>query len=128
MTVGRPAATQRRVNVFVARTGNRFMSDIADWLVEAVTLNGRSAALVDDRLPVDDGSINLVVAPHEFYLLRDDDDAAIRRAARSTRSPATGKSSLSMRKPATLSGKKLPSISRSPIPLPVRLAWRKEGC
>ena len=43
---------------------------------------GRAAALVDDRLPPPDGAINLVVAPHEFFLLRDDDDATIRAAAR----------------------------------------------
>ncbi len=34
-----------------------------------------------DRLPSADGSVNLVVAPHEFYVLRNDDDAAVRAAA-----------------------------------------------
>ena len=72
----------RPVRVFVARDGNGFMRDIAGWIVDAATLTGRSALLVDDRLPVADGSINLVVAPHEFFLLRDDDDATIRAAAR----------------------------------------------
>jgi hypothetical protein len=70
------------VNVFVAQAGNAFMRDIALWIVEAAQLSGRKAALVDDRLPANDGSINLVVAPHEFYLLRDDTDDEIRRAAR----------------------------------------------
>ena len=75
-------ADQRPVCVFVARDGNGFMRDIANWIVEAAASSGRSAELVDDRLPHPDGSINLVVAPHEFFLLRDDDDATIRAAAR----------------------------------------------
>ncbi len=70
------------VNVFVAPAGNGFMRDIASWIVEASVQTGRSAALVTDRLPADDLSTNLVVAPHEFYLLRDDTDDEIRRAAR----------------------------------------------
>ena len=57
------------------------MRDIAMWIVEAAASLGRTAALVTDRLPEGDGSINLVVAPHEFYLLRSDGDAAIRAAA-----------------------------------------------
>lgn len=57
------------------------MRDIASWIVEAAQLAGRDAVLVDDRLPQPDGAINLVVAPHEFYLLRDDSDAEIRAAA-----------------------------------------------
>lgn len=69
------------VNVFVAAAGNAFMRDIASWIVEAAQLAGRDASLVDDRLPQPDGVINLVVAPHEFYLLRDDTDAEIRAAA-----------------------------------------------
>jgi D-aminopeptidase len=55
------------VNVFVARRGNQFMRDLASWVVEAATSSGRQAVLVDDRLPSGDGSINLVVAPHEFF-------------------------------------------------------------
>lgn len=70
------------VHVFVAADGNAFMADIADWIAEAARAGGRSARVVDDRLPAPDGSINLVVAPHEFYVLRDDDDAAVRKAAR----------------------------------------------
>jgi hypothetical protein len=72
---------RRPVNVFVAATGNGFMRDIADWIIEAAEVSGWTASLVDDRLPQSDGSINLVVAPHEFYLLRDDTDADIRAAA-----------------------------------------------
>ena len=75
-------AASRPVNVFVARDGNGFMRDIATWIVEAARVAGRTAALIDDRLPQPDGAINLVVAPHEFFLLRDDDDATIRSAAR----------------------------------------------
>ncbi len=71
----------RHVNVFVAPDGNAFMRDIAIWIVEAATSLGRTAALVTDRLPEADGSINLVVAPHEFYLLRSDGETAIRTAA-----------------------------------------------
>ena len=73
--------TTRPVRVFVAERGNAFMRDIATWIVDAAEQAGRSAELVDDRLPMLDGSINLVVAPHEFFLLRTDTDAEIRRAA-----------------------------------------------
>ena len=45
------------------------MRDIAGWLVEAAQLAGRTAVLVDHRLPAIDGVINLVVAPHEFFEL-----------------------------------------------------------
>jgi hypothetical protein len=77
-----PSPDHRPVRVFVARDGNGFMRDIASWIVDAAVLAGRAAELVDDRLPEADGGINLVVAPHEFFLLRDDDDATIRAAAR----------------------------------------------
>jgi Glycosyl transferase family 2/Glycosyl transferases group 1 len=77
----RPDPARRPVHVFVARRGNRFMRDIATWIVDAAIESGHTATLIDDRLPRPDGSINLVVAPHEFYPLRDDDDAAIRAAA-----------------------------------------------
>ncbi|HQV58131.1 MAG TPA: glycosyltransferase, partial [Ilumatobacteraceae bacterium] len=70
----------RPVRVFAAKRGNQFMTDIANWVVEAATISGRDAELVVDRLPAADGSINLVVAPHEFYVLTDADDDAIRVA------------------------------------------------
>ncbi len=60
-----------RLKVFVAPTGNGFMRDIASWLVEAARGAAREAVLVDDALPAFDGSINLVVAPHEFFELYD---------------------------------------------------------
>jgi len=71
------------VNVFVAERGNDFMADIAAWLVEAAALAGHVSRLVrDGSLPTDAAAINLVVAPHEFYVLSDADDAAIDAAAR----------------------------------------------
>ncbi|WP_040493829.1 glycosyltransferase [Ilumatobacter nonamiensis] len=72
----------REVRLFVAPTGNAFMRDIASWIVEAAGMTGRHAELVEDRLPHSDGSINLVVAPHEFYLLGGFDAVEIRSAAR----------------------------------------------
>jgi hypothetical protein len=69
------------VKVFVAASGNAFMADIASWIAEAATECGREADVVVDRLPADDGCTNLVVAPHEFYVLRDDSDDEVRAAA-----------------------------------------------
>ncbi len=69
------------VKVFVAARGNGFMRDIATWLVEAAALTGREAALVDDALPAADGTINLVVAPHEFFELTRAPRAQMQRAA-----------------------------------------------
>lgn len=69
------------VNVFVSARGNAFMTDIAGWLVEAAALTGRTAGLVTDRLPAVDGSVNLVVAPHEFFELFDAPKPALMRAA-----------------------------------------------
>jgi Glycosyl transferase family 2/Glycosyl transferases group 1 len=69
------------VNVFVAERGNRFMSEIAEWIAEAARLSGRSVAIVNDRLPTADGSINLVVAPHEFFELFEARPHDLQRAA-----------------------------------------------
>lgn len=69
------------VNVFVASRGNLFMREIATWIVEAARETGRAAELVDDRLPSADGSINLVVAPHEFFELSAAAPQPRRRAA-----------------------------------------------
>jgi len=69
------------VKVFVAARGNGFMRDIASWLVEAAHLAGHDAELVDHRLPVADGSINLVVAPHEFFVLTQATAAELERGA-----------------------------------------------
>lgn len=71
----------KAVDVFVAASGNAFMTDIANWLVEAATLADRSARLVTDRLPDDPGITNLVVAPHEFFLLSAATDAELHASA-----------------------------------------------
>ncbi len=69
------------VNVFVAARGNAFMTEIAQWIVEAARLSGRDARMVDGRLPHADGSLNLVVAPHEFFELFVASTAELQRAA-----------------------------------------------
>lgn len=70
------------VTVFVSAHGNAFMTDIAQWIVEAAGQTGRQATLEQHRLPVAEaGRINLVVAPHEFFVLHDASDADIQRAA-----------------------------------------------
>ena len=70
----------RPVAVHAAAGGNAFMTDIASWIVEAAQQAGRDARLVQQGLPVDDGSIHLVVAPHELFTLTDADDEEVRRA------------------------------------------------
>jgi hypothetical protein len=70
-----------RIAVFVAADGNAFMRDIASWIAEAAALTGRRVDLVDDRLPVADGTLNLVVAPHEFFELFHAPTDALQRAA-----------------------------------------------
>jgi Glycosyl transferase family 2 len=57
--------------VFVSGRGNVFMREIAEHLVEALVLGGRAGELVIDELPdaADDPMQNLVVAPHEFFIL-----------------------------------------------------------
>lgn len=71
------------VNVYVARDGNAFMRDIAAWITEAAGQLGRPSELhADGAVPRDPDAINLVVAPHELYLLSDLDDREIERAAR----------------------------------------------
>ena len=69
------------VNVFAARRGNQFMNDIAGWITEAAALTGREVEFVNNRLPAADGSINLVVAPHEFFELYPASRKALQRAA-----------------------------------------------
>jgi hypothetical protein len=72
----------RDLNVFVSPSGNAFMTDIARWIAEAGVEAGRTACLWDDGTPpIDADAINLVVAPHEFYLLSDLDDASMHRSA-----------------------------------------------
>ncbi len=77
-----PPHRAKPVAVFVAARGNGFMTDIASWLVEAAAQTGRAAQLVTDRLPDDPTIANLVVAPHELYLLSGADEAAVAAASR----------------------------------------------
>lgn len=69
--------------VFVSGRGNVYMREIAEHLVEALTLGGRHGELVIDELPtaVGDPLQNLVVAPHEFFVLADAPEGARLRAA-----------------------------------------------
>jgi Glycosyl transferase family 2/Glycosyl transferases group 1 len=97
------------VAVFVAGTGNGFMTDIAQWLVEAAAATGRTATLVTDRLPHDPRLANLVVAPHELYALCGADPAAVDVAVRisvpvCTEQPGTTwfQTSVSLCRPAPL--------------------------
>ena len=69
------------VKVFVAAAGNGFMRDIAEWLVEAAHLAGHDASLHSEQVPSADGSINLVVAPHEFFALSGLHGSEMQRAA-----------------------------------------------
>ncbi|MEO7397714.1 MAG: hypothetical protein ABIW84_04045, partial [Ilumatobacteraceae bacterium] len=69
------------VNVFVAEHGNEFMRDIAAAFAEAAVELGRTATVVTDRLPDVDGSINLVIAPHEFFVLSQEPVVSLKRAA-----------------------------------------------
>jgi Glycosyl transferase family 2 len=59
--------------VFVSEHGNVFMREIAEHLVEALASTGRDAVLVTDELPsalpVSSQLRQLVVAPHEFFVL-----------------------------------------------------------
>ena len=72
--------------VFVSGRGNVFMREIAEHLVEALVLMRRSGELVLDDLPDsgDDPMENLVVAPHEFFLLSPASEPDRLRAAASS--------------------------------------------
>ena len=69
--------------VFVSGRGNVFMREIAEHLVEALVLAGHPGELVIDDLPdgTDDPMHNLVVAPHEFFVLSAASEDARLRAA-----------------------------------------------
>ena len=69
--------------VFVSGRGNVFMREIAEHVVEALVLSGRPGELVIDDLPdgADDPLENLVVAPHEFFVLSPSAEADRLRAA-----------------------------------------------
>src|SRR3954453_3287095 len=57
------------------------MHDIAGWITEAAISTGRHATVIEDRLPDLDGSVNLVVAPHEFFELYPAPAKELQRAA-----------------------------------------------
>ena len=66
--------------------GNVFMREIADHLAEALLSTGRQAEVITDALPESAGAgsaalDNLVVAPHEFFVLFPADEVAKQRAA-----------------------------------------------
>lgn len=69
--------------VFVSGRGNVFMREIAEHLVEALVLTGQPGELVIDDLPdgADDPMENLVVAPHEFFVLSPSSEPDRLRAA-----------------------------------------------
>ncbi|MEY2416299.1 MAG: hypothetical protein QOH53_1633, partial [Ilumatobacteraceae bacterium] len=69
--------------VFVSGRGNVFMREIAEHLAEALVLAGRPGELVIDDLPdiADSPLDNLVVAPHEFFVLSKASEAARLQAA-----------------------------------------------
>jgi hypothetical protein len=69
----------------VSEHGNVFMREIAEHLAEALVSTGRSAEVVTDALPDATAGAapldNLVVAPHEFFVLFPTDEASKQRAA-----------------------------------------------
>jgi Glycosyl transferase family 2/Glycosyl transferases group 1 len=57
-------------NVYVSTTGNVFMTEIAEALGDAIARSGREIRLHRTGLPRSEpGTINLVVAPHEYFTL-----------------------------------------------------------
>jgi hypothetical protein len=58
--------------VFVSPVGNVFMAEIASMLADSIEATGREVERCADELPeAESAVINLVVAPHEFFMLRD---------------------------------------------------------
>lgn len=59
-----------RYDLFVAARGNVYMRELAEQVREGIAETGREAVLhLDGEPAARDGSINLVVAPHEFFPL-----------------------------------------------------------
>jgi GT2 family glycosyltransferase len=69
--------------VYVSARGNVFMTEIADALTDAIGRSGRDVELHRHGLPArDPGTINLVVAPHEYFTLYEGaNEAALVKAA-----------------------------------------------
>ena len=63
-----PGAEAPRIGVYYNRSGNSFIKEIAEGLVEALRLNGQQAELQDDHSKQDDKpACSIIVAPHEFF-------------------------------------------------------------
>jgi len=75
--------TSPTYRVYVSTTGNVFMTEIAEALADAVAQSGREVELLRYGLPArDSGTINLVVAPHEYFTLYEGaSEAALVKAA-----------------------------------------------
>jgi hypothetical protein len=69
--------------VYVSAFGNVFMTEIADALTDAIAQCGRDVELYRQGLPArTPGTVNLVVAPHEYFTLYEGaNEAALVRAA-----------------------------------------------
>jgi GT2 family glycosyltransferase len=69
--------------VYVSALGNVFMTEIADALTDAIAQCGRDVEMFRNGLPTrTPGTINLVVAPHEYFTLYEGaDEAALVKAA-----------------------------------------------
>jgi GT2 family glycosyltransferase len=69
--------------VYVSALGNVFMTEIAEALTDAIAKSGRDVELYRHGLPARrPGTINLVVAPHEYFTLYEGaSEAALVRAA-----------------------------------------------
>jgi hypothetical protein len=58
--------------LFVSPIGNVYMAEIAAMLADSIGRTGRQVELHDEVLPrFEPGVVNLVVAPHEFFVLPD---------------------------------------------------------
>jgi GT2 family glycosyltransferase len=77
-TVATPA-----YRVYVSARGNVFMTEIAEALTDAIAQSGRAAEMHRHGLPTrTPGTINLVVAPHEYFTLYEGaNEAALVKAA-----------------------------------------------
>jgi len=69
--------------VYVSALGNVFMTEIADALTNAIAQSGRDVEMYRHGLPTrTPGTVNLVVAPHEYFTLYEGaNEAALVRAA-----------------------------------------------
>jgi Glycosyl transferase family 2/Glycosyl transferases group 1 len=70
-------------HVYISPLGNVFMTEFAEVLAVALEVSGREVQVRRNGLPAkESGTINLVVAPHEYFTLYEGaDEASIVRAA-----------------------------------------------